>query len=318
MAVLWTDPRIKTLFSNKVLENLDASHVWSNAFNKNYEGEIRGKGSALRIFSFPRPTPASYNVPAGALSSVLISYERLAPTYQELVIDQDKSWAIAEDRVQDMLASPDLFDQLASNAAWELTDLSDRHLAVVLRDAASQTAAITGNGTNSVPIIGHGVTDDMTAYVLMERLMELLKNNSVPSTGLHLFVPTWFMTMLRTDLRFSGFGTDKNRQTARGEAIVELAGITIHETINALDGAGTSFRTTPDSNSQHMLILAWEGASTWAELRDPEGMVDTIPASQNVLSHDNLMRARYLWGAKCLIGAGVISNVVQRGSYEAS
>lgn len=314
---LWTDPRIKTLFSEKVLENLDAAHVWSEGFNTNWEGEIKGKGSTVRIFSFPRPTPSAYNVPSTDLSAQIITYSRLSPTHQELVIDQDHGWAIAEDRVQDMMARPDLFAELAQNAAWSLVDLSDRHLATVLL-AGGVAAGLTGSGTGSAPIVGHGAGDDVTAYIVMERLRELLKNNSVPGAELHLFVPTWFMTMLRADLRFTGFGTVESRKTARGEDIIMLAGITIHETINALDGAGTAFSTVPDVNGQNTIICNWKGAATWARLVDPKSMTDTIPAENNVLSHDNLMRSRYIWGAKATISEGILSQVVERGEYEPS
>jgi hypothetical protein len=214
-----------------------------------------------------------------------------------------------------MLTNPDAFDELAKNAGWAGADIIDRDLARRINAAAS-SAGLTGKGTNSAPIVGHGVSDDVTAYGVMERLREGLKTNRVPDTDLHLFCPSWFMTMLRVDLRFSGFGTAQSRSTARGEAIVELAGITIHETINSLDGAGTTFKTNPDSNSQNRIYAVWRGACTYVPFMEPESMTDVIPASQNVLSHDNLMRARFLWGAKVLQPQAVLYQVVQRGKYE--
>lgn len=312
---LWTDARVRTLFSNKVLENLRAAHVWENAFNRNYMGEVVGKGQALKIFSFGDPTINDHDVPDTDLSAMALTYQRIKPTGQELTIDQDKYWAIAEDEIEAMITNPDSFNELAQNAGWAGADYIDRHLAVTANAAASN-AGITGTGTNSAPIVGHGASDDATAYGIIERLLEALKNNRVPSTDIHLFVPNWFMTMLRLDLRMSGFNTDSARRTARGEAIVELAGFTIHETINALDGAGTAFKTIVDSNSQSRIHVVWKGAATYAPWKNPGSMTVMIPADKNPLSNDNLMRSRFLWGAKVTRPDGVLYQVCQRGSYE--
>lgn len=320
MASLWSDPRIPILFSQTVLENLYAAHVWTEGFNDNYAGELKGKGSVLRIISFPTPTINDVTVSSSSLiastSTGLVTYERLGPASQELVIDMDKDWAIAEDRVQDMLANPKAFTALAKNAGWAGADIIDRDLARRINASASN-AGLTGTGTSSEPIVGHGASDDMTAYGVMERMREELKNNRVPDTDLHFFCPNWFMTILRLDLRFSGFGTVPSRTTARGEQIIELAGMTIHETINSLDGAGTSFHTTPDSNSQNRVYAVWKGAATYVPYVNVDEMTDMIPASQNALSHDNLLRSRFLWGAKVTRPDGCLYQVVQRGSYEA-
>jgi hypothetical protein len=315
MSALWTDPRVRTLFSNKVLENLRAAHVWQLGYNQNYLGEIKGKGSTVKVFSFGDPTINDYDVASADLSSPLITYQRLSAVGQEITVDMDKDWAIAEDRVQDALASPDAFNELARNAGWAGADIIDRDLARRI-NASATSAGITGTGTAGAPVVGHGAGDDVTAYGIMERLMEVLKNNRVPATDLHLFVPSWYMTMLRLDLRFSGFGTSESRTTARGEQIVMLAGITIHETINAFNGAGTAFFTTVDANSQSRIHAVWRGAATYVPFMPPGSMTDMIPAAQNVLSHDNLLRSRFLWGGKVMLPDGVLFQLVQRGSYE--
>src|SRR5690606_19370759 len=116
--------------------------------------------------------------------------------------------------------------------------------------------------------------------------------------------------------RMTGFGTSESRKTARGESIVELAGITIHETINSLDGAGTAFKTAPDSNSQNRIHAVWRGAATFAPYINVDEMTDMIPAANNPLSRYNLLRSRFLWGAKVTQPQGVLYQVVQRGSYE--
>lgn len=315
MSALWTDPRVRTLFSNLVIENLRAAHVWQEAFNGNYTGEVKGKGSTVKAFSFPDPTINDYDVPSADLSSQLITYQRLSPVGQEITVDMDKDWAIAEDQVQEMLTSPDSFAELAKNAGWAGADIIDRDLARRV-NASATDVGVTGSGTSSAPIVGHGVTDDNTAYGIIEKMREALKDNRVPGSELHFFCPDWFMTLLRLDLRFSGYNTDGARRTARGEIIVELAGMTIHETINSLDGAGTAFQTGVDANSQNRVYGVWRGGCTYVPFIDAEAMTDMIPAAQNPLSHDHLLRSRFLWGAKVLQTDGVVYQLVERGSYE--
>lgn len=312
MALNWTDPRVKTLYSNKVLENLNAAHVYAMGYNGNYTGDIVGKGSVVRIFSFPRPEVNDYNVPEGDLNSVEITYQRHQATAQELVIDQAKVVPLATDRLQEMLVNPKTFDAMARDRAWVLSDIEDRDLAITLHNEAGTVDPI--EGAAPVPIIGFGGGDDLTAFVLMERLEEELKNNDVPTDQLHLFCPHWFYTMIATDQRFSSFGTDINRRTARGNRVAQLANITIHETTNSLDGAGTGFSTRPDANEQNRVIACWEGAATFAPWNAIP--VDFIPAAQNVLSGDDLLRQWRVWGRKVTIARGVITQIIQRGEYE--
>jgi hypothetical protein len=310
MAANWNDPRVRTLYSNAVLETLQASHVWALGFNKNYVGEVRGKGSAVRIFSFPRPQTNAYNVD-GDLTGPEITYQRLHATSQELVVDTDRDFAIATDKLQEMLVSPDTFDELRKQGAWALADDEDRDLAMRLQEGAGTVDPL---GNAAANVVGFGATSTITAFAVMERLEEELKNRNVPTTDVHLFVPHWFYTMIALDDRFSSFGTDANRRTARGDRITELANITIHETSNSLNGAGTGFSTGPDGSSQNRIIAVWRGAATFVPWDNIP--VDFISASSNVLSRDDLLRAWRVWGAKVLIADGVVSQIVQRGEYE--
>lgn len=310
MALNWTDPRVKTVYSGKVLENLNAAHVWAMGYNRNYVGDIVGKGSTVRIFSFPRPQVTDYDVPTGDLNSVQITYQRHQATAQELLIDQAKLVALATDRLQEMLASPKTFDAMAEDRAWVLADEEDRDLAITAHNGAGVVDPL---GNAAANIVGFG-SGEVTAFVVMERLEEELKNNAVPTDKLHLFVPNWFYTMIAVDPRFSSFGTDINRRTARGERVAKLANITVHETNNSINGAGTGFSTGPDGSSQNRIVLMWEGAATFAPWDAIP--VDFIPASDNVLSGDDLLRAWRHWGRKVTIARGIITQIVQRGDYE--
>lgn len=316
MSALWTDPRVRSLFSKKVLENMYANDNWSLGFNQDYTGELKGKGSTVEVFSFPDPTVSDYNVPSGALSSVLLSYERLSATKVPLSIDHDAEWSIAEDRTQGALASPKAFEALARNGAKVMRLQRDRELAMTLQNGAGTSDPITGSGVSSAPIVGHGATDDISAYVMLERLMERVKLFAEEEEELHVFMPTWFMTMLRVDVRFSGFGTMESRRNMKGEQILTGAGFMLHETLNSLNGAGTGFSSGPDGSAQNRIIVNAKSAASYVPYINEDEMTDMIPAAMNVLSHDNLLRSRHIWGSGVMRAQGVLTQLVQRGSYE--
>lgn len=291
------NPAVRTLYSAQLLASMDPAHVWAEGCNTNYEGEIKGKGDVLRILTVPRPTVSSYTVGA------TITYERLRPAAQELHIDQDTHWAIAEDELERILSNPDTMQQMAREGAWALVDGSDLYLAKTMAAAAATTvtAAAIGNGAS-----------DLNAYDAMEQILEKLKEMSVPQNDLHIFIPIWFMTMLRTDARFTGFGTEPNRRTARGERIYEAAGLTIHETLNALDAVGTAADADGPTNT---IVACWKGATTWGRHIPEDGLVQFIKSEDNVVNFDNRMRARYVYGASVVYPDAVVKQVVTKGTY---
>lgn len=274
------NPAIATIISAKILENLNPSHVYADGCNKDYEGELKNKGDTLRITSFGRPTPADYTIGS------TLTYERIRPAVTSFAVDQDSAWAIAEDEAERKLASAKAIDQLGRDGAWAFIDGSDQFLAFKM----AADAAITTTGTQ----VGNGAGDDKAYDVIEQMLLDIKNTAGVQESDMHAFVPFWFMRAIRLDQRLTGFGTPDSRKTMRGEAVRELANVTIHETFNALNSAGTGVDTDGPVNT---IIVCARRAVTWAELVPPEGLVQVIPSEHNRDNYDVLMRGRYIYGA---------------------
>lgn len=290
-------PAVATLFSAKVLQNLDPSHVWTEGCNTNYEGEIKGKGDVLKIFNVPRPTPGNYAVGTN------ITYERLRPTSLTLTIDQDKHWAIQEDDLERMLSKIKVFNEMATNGAWALADLADIFLSELMASqaAVSYTAQIVGNGVGN-----------MRAYDLIVEMVTAIKETAkVAPMGMHAFVPFWFYAKLLLDERFTGSNTGEARRTLRGERIGMLENVTIHETSNALDSAGTGQDTDGPVNT---IIVASDKATTWGRHIPEEGMVQYLDNKTNHDGFDNRMRARYVFGGTVVYPQLIAKCVVTKGN----
>ncbi|OGT54342.1 MAG: hypothetical protein A3E01_15365 [Gammaproteobacteria bacterium RIFCSPHIGHO2_12_FULL_63_22] len=290
-------PAVVTLFSAKVLKNLDPSHVWTEGCNTNYEGEIKGKGDVLKIFSVPRPTPANYVVGTN------MTYERLRPSAITLTIDQDKAWAIQEDDLERQLSRVKSFDELAINGAWALADLAE----VFLSELMASQAAITYTSQ----IVGNGA-GNKSAYDLIVEIVTAIKETAkVAPMGMHAFIPFWFYAKLLLDQRFTGSNTAAARLTLRGERIGVLENVTIHETSNALDSAGTGQDTDGPVNT---IIVCSDKATTWGRHIPEEGMVQYLDNKTNHDGYDNRMRARYVFGGTVVYPQLIAKCVVTKGN----
>ena len=81
------DVFIPEIWSKKLANMLDKKCVMLQCVNRNWEGEISEQGDTVKIIS-----PAAVSV--STLSSSDISYSELEPTSTDLVIDQQKFFAL--------------------------------------------------------------------------------------------------------------------------------------------------------------------------------------------------------------------------------
>lgn len=290
------NPAVVELFSSQVLANLNKSMHFREGTNQNYEGEIKGKGSMLRILSVPRPTRNSTTI--GSLT-----YERLRPTAQALVLDQDVNWAIQEDELEQRLQSIPLMEELARNGAYQLGDGVDQFISLMMaRQAGSSLPGAQ---------VGNGAGDDK-AYDQLVKLSTQLNIYLVPEDGRHVYVPFWFMQMLRLDPRFTGFGTSDSRMTIRGQVVDMCEGFMVHMTPNVPGATDTAIMAQTATSGT--IIACWKGATTFAEHIPAEGLVQVFSSSQNPNNFDNLMRARHVFGGAVVHPDGITKMVVTQGS----
>lgn len=287
---------VMELFSANVLANYQKSLHFKDATNRNYEGEIKGKGSVLRILSLPRPTRNSTTIGT-------VTYERLRPAAQNFTIDQDVYWAIQEDELEAQLSSIPLMQDFSKEGAYVLADGVDQFLALLM----ARVAATSLTGTQ----VGNGALDDR-AYDVIVRLGEQLDTYLVPKDERHVFVPFWFMTMLRLDARMTGYGTSDSRKVIRGEVVDKVEGFMVHP-VSSVPGATDTAIATQTATSA-TIIAAQGGGITYAEHIPPEGLIQSFSSAQNPSSFDNLMRARNVFGAAGVHPEAITKIVVTKGS----
>ena len=203
------DNFIPTVWSASVLENLNDAHVFAARCNTDYEGEVKAFGDTVKINSMGRVTTYDYTK-NGSLNAP----ETLVGAQQILRIDQAKYFNFEIDNIDKWQANPDLMGKATQEASWSMSDDVDAWIAALM------TAAVPASMTRApATSVGFDVGDDNPVDVLVDLDVLLTEQNIPRAANRWVVVPPWYEGALRKDVRYTSFGTDKNRANLRGEPI---------------------------------------------------------------------------------------------------
>ncbi len=295
------NPAVMTLWSSRFLDNLDKLFTYDKMSNRNYEGELKGKGDVLKIFSVARPTVAAYAVGTD------ITWGRQRPTPQNLNIDQDDYWAEKVDKLEDRLASIPFFTALINGGRYQFANKWDQFLAALMFNGKASANALTGQ------IVGTGAGDKKAYDLLVDMRVQLGTQNLPDGAKLGVVVPWWFYGMLEKDNRFTGYGTDKNRATLRGEPLGEVQEMQVYRSTNVPTSATTTSTPTVASlvTDIYAIIAAWDGATT-AAWHIADNAVEVVEQFEN--NFDKGVRSRFAYGATVTHPEGIVTCNVTQGS----
>ncbi|MDA0700331.1 MAG: hypothetical protein O3A02_03880 [bacterium] len=166
---------IPQIWSARLAANMDNALTIAPLANTNYEGEISGVGSVLKIQKAANLTIGTY---AGT-----VTFEAPTSTTVSLTVDQDRYFAFTVDDLERVQANVDLVDSFTRRAGYGLADALDGYLAgLYTAQAAGDVAVILASG------------DMYTAAVKAGRNLDL---KSVPREGRWLVVtPAGYANLL--------------------------------------------------------------------------------------------------------------------------
>ena len=182
---------IPTIWSARLLANLDKKLVYGNVVNRDYEGEISGLGDRVKINQIGPIAIKDYLTGDGAAKK-LADPEEVTSTQQELVIDQAKYFNFKVDDIDAAQANVGLVDKAMNRASYAIGDVIDQHIASFVKDAGVKV------GTSSTPID----VDIANAYDKLVDLAVALDENNVTRAGRFAIIPAWYLGMLSKDPRF--------------------------------------------------------------------------------------------------------------------
>ncbi len=109
---------IPTIWSARLNESLKKNLVYGNVVNTDYEGEIKGQGSTVKINSIGTVTIGNYDKVAG-----IGNPQELDATQKTLVIDQAKYFNFQVDDVDAAQANVNLLDGGIVEASYGLVPM---------------------------------------------------------------------------------------------------------------------------------------------------------------------------------------------------
>lgn len=255
-----------TLWANSILAHYKTQLVYVDRCNRDYEGQIREKGDSVRINSIGDPT--IFDV---TKNTDITAAEALQGSSEAFVINKHKGFNFQVDDVDKAQNNPQVMSEATRRAAYGLAKACDLYVAGVM-----QTAVATANKLSAVSV-GTGAGDD-DAYETLVELGVLLDENDVPEAMRWCVVPPWYRGLLTKDIRFSGFGTDRNRDTAAKGFLGDIDGMSIYYS-NQVNG--TTAGTAATKGGVFTIIAGSTDAVTFA---------DQIPANGGVKAYEPHLR----------------------------
>ena len=285
---------IPEVWSQQLLIALRKTHIWAQdmVVNRDYEGDIASLGDRVHVNSHSEVIVRDYDKqstsgdgtdPQDNTGTQLVR-QRLSSTRRTLVIDQAKYFNFEIDDVDQAQQSPKIMQEAMNDAAYQLADVADKHVAGKISDVQAANKL----GTDSDPLGFSGNTGVEKAYDTLVDLATLLDEANVPQTGRWAIVPPWYRGLLRKDDRFVATG-DGNAESARANGEVgEAAGFRIMVSNNTATGVHSTDQTW------YAVTAGYRGACSHAE------QIASVEAYRPEDAFSDAVKGLHLYGTKLI------------------
>ena len=236
---------IPKLWSARLLNALDKSHVFANVVNRDYEGEIKKMGDTVHINTIGAVTIGTYTQNTDFTSGP----ETLATTDQTLTIDQAKYFNFQVDDIDAAQAAGDIMDKAMTRAAYGLADASDKYIAGILAGAADASNLVS---SSAVALTSSNVYENVV------KMRTILDKANVPTAGRWLVIPPEMYALILLDDRFVKTGGEMAEGILRTGLVAQAAGFDIYLSNNCVS-ANVSEKTT------YTITGGVDAAATYAE-----------------------------------------------------
>lgn len=236
---------IPKLWSARLLNALDKSHVFANVVNRDYEGEIKKMGDTVHINTIGAVTIGTYTQNTDFSSGP----ETLATTDQTLTIDQAKYFNFQVDDIDAAQAAGDIMDKAMTRAAYGLADASDKYIAGILAGAADASNLVS---SSAVALTASNVYENVV------KMRTILDKANVPTAGRWLVIPPEMYALILLDDRFVKTGGEMAEGILKTGLVAQAAGFDIYLSNNCV-------RANSNSTDTYTIVGGVDAAATYAE-----------------------------------------------------
>lgn len=274
---------IPQIWSARLLENLNKSHVFVGLCNRNYEGEIKGYGDQVKINSIGRVTIGDY-----AKNTDINDPEVLTDAQRILLINQGKYFNFQIDDVDKAQQNPKVMNEAMKEASYALADISDQYIASLYTEALEANTI----GTDDAPTTFTAATD---AYNSLVKVGVKLDEANVTKSGRWIVVPAWYHALLLMDNRFVQAGTSTADSVLRNGEVGRAAGFNIYVS-NNVAATGDKFK----------VMAGYEQTMSYAE------QIVEVEAYRPEKRFSDAVKGLHVYGAKVVRPETLAVMTVQR------
>lgn len=220
---------IPELWSARLLQGLEKSHVATNLVNRDYEGQIRNQGDKVNINTLSDVAIKTYTP-----NSDIASPDDLTTTKQQLEITEADYFNIQLDDVDRVQAAGELMDTAMRNVAYKMNDRTD---GFILGKIASGVDSGNIIGTTESPI---QVTKNNIYESIIEMRTKLDKAN-VPTSGRTIVIPPEIYALLLQDERFVKSDAVAGQNVLVNGLVGRVAGFDVFESNNVVYDTNNKF-----------------------------------------------------------------------------
>ena len=233
---------IPTIWSAKLLESLKKAHVYTQpgVANTDYQGEITGMGSIVKINGIGSVTVRPY-----VKGTPIEKPETLSDAQTSLLIDQADYFNFEVDDVDVAQQNPKIMTAAMGQAAYDMSETSDKYAAALLVAGVAVGNKIGGVGSAIVP---DPDTAGATAYDYIVDMSTKLSEAACPKNGRYIIIPPWMTGELAKDDRFTNLAASGSAEALRNGFVSRVAGFDVLESLNV--------PTIADGEDTDSLIIA--------------------------------------------------------------
>ncbi len=287
------DNFIPTIWSARILSNLQKTQVYAGLCNRDYQGEIANFGDTVKIGGIGAISMAPYTK-----NSTTLSWATLTDATQSLLIDQSQYFAFKVDDVDNIQTNVSLIDEAMREAAYAISDVIDAKVAGLHASAASTNKL--GSDGGSALTVGYG-SGEKDPYKTLVNMGVLLSKSNIPQAGRWAVVPPWFAGMLRKSSTFVANPAGVTGQSMVNGFVSRVAGFDIYESNNVTDDA--------QATKTYRIMLGTRDAISLAVQKQP-----TMEAIRLQDSFSDGVRGLLLYGVKVVRPAALATLYAKEGA----
>jgi hypothetical protein len=222
---------VPEIWSGRTLKALDDKSYFLKLVNRDYEGDIKGKGDTVRIHHVGNIQAKSYAIPTTrgvtpTLRQNEIVYQTATGASILFSIDKADYFAFEVEDIEAAQADPKYVSELTSRAGTALAQSVDRYIMDKMLDASGAAA----DGFDQAGG-GHTHIDVATVANVYNGLVDVavaLDDNLCPEDGRFVVVPSFCLGAILKDDRFVGAAADGSGRMRDKGYVGNLAGFQVY------------------------------------------------------------------------------------------